>query len=327
MWLPALLLVPLLAPGSRLPGAMVFAFISAAVFHTALRADRRRRLVVLGALHLPLAFSTTLVWSEGPVLRFVAALHAAMLMVKLYDLHVGAAYGSVPSLGRTLLFLMDGFRFVERRVGPEADRHIQPRHLLQAAASLGVAAIALWYVSRIDWRDHPFLLEHTAKVLPLCFAMFSALALAIALCRLAGARILDFSHNPWIARTPAEFWRRYNLVLGQFFHEDVFRTAGGRRAPVRATLVTFAVSGVLHEALFTLAIGRIQGYQLAFFLLQGAAVAATLRLRPRGWKGVIGVAMTLSFNVVSSVLFFASAHALLPVYQRGLPDWLTAWQP
>jgi hypothetical protein len=33
----------------------------------------------------------------------------------------------------------------------------------------------------------------------------------------------------------------------------------------------------------------------------------------------------LTFNVASSVLFFASIHGLVPFYARGLPAWLEGW--
>ena len=38
-------------------------------------------------------------------------------------------------------------------------------------------------------------------------------------------------------------------------HEDVFKPLGGLRSPVRATLGTFAVSAVLHEFIFWIAVG------------------------------------------------------------------------
>lgn len=108
----------------------------------------------------------------------------------------------------------------------------------------------------------------------------------------------------------------------QFFYEDVFKPAGGLRFPVRATLVTFAFSALVHEYVFGIAIGRVQGYQTAFFLLQGVATAATVRVKVRGWTAALWFAGTFAFNLASSVLFFASTNAVLPFYSRGLPAWL-----
>jgi hypothetical protein len=66
----------------------------------------------------------------------------------------------------------------------------------------------------------------------------------------------------------------------------------------------------------------VQGYQTGFFLLQGVAVAATARIKARGWRAVPWTAATFGFNLLSSVLFFASMNGLVPFYARGLPAWL-----
>jgi hypothetical protein len=64
---------------------------------------------------------------------------------------------------------------------------------------------------------------------------------------LSGGVARDYMDNPFVARTPADFWRRYNRPMQQFFWEDIFKPVGGLRAPVRATLWVFAVSAVIHE--------------------------------------------------------------------------------
>jgi D-alanyl-lipoteichoic acid acyltransferase DltB (MBOAT superfamily) len=122
--------------------------------------------------------------------------------------------------------------------------------------------------------------------------------------------------NPFAARTPADFWKRYNRPAQQFLYEDVFKPLGGRRSPVRATLATFLVSAIIHEYVFDIAVGRVQGYQAAFFLIQGLAVAATLRVRPAGRAAVPWVVGTFAFNLATSVLFFASIGEVLPFYAR-----------
>ena len=86
-----------------------------------------------------------------------------------------------------------------------------------------------------------------------------------------------------------------------------------------ALLAVFVFSGLLHEYLFAAALGRVQGFQLAFFLLQGAAVALTLRVKP---DRTIGVGFTFTFNALTSILFFASVHGVVPFYEDGIPGWL-----
>jgi D-alanyl-lipoteichoic acid acyltransferase DltB (MBOAT superfamily) len=133
--------------------------------------------------------------------------------------------------------------------------------------------------------------------------------------------------NPFAARTSADFWRRYNRPVTQFLRENVFGPAGGRRSAVRGAVAVFVVSALVHEYVFSMAIGRVQGYQTAFFMIQGIAVAATLRARPRGAAAVAAVAATFAFNVASGVLFFASVNRVLPFYENAVPLWDERWRP
>jgi hypothetical protein len=94
---------------------------------------------------------------------------------------------------------------------------------------------------------------------------------------------------------------------------------------VRATLVTFAVSALVHEYVFGVLLGHVQGYQTLFFLLQGLGVAATIRIRPAGWRVCFGIGATWIFNLATSLLFFASVNGMFPFYSRGLPKWLAEW--
>ena len=107
-----------------------------------------------------------------------------------------------------------------------------------------------------------------------------------------------------------------------FFDEDVFLRVGGRKSPFRATMVAFAFSALLHEYLFAVPLGRVEGFQIAFFLIQGLVVAATRKLRPVGAWAVVGVGVTLAFNMATGLLFFASVGGVLPFYAEGRPWWL-----
>jgi hypothetical protein len=62
-----------------------------------------------------------------------------------------------------------------------------------------------------------------------------------------------------------------------------------------------------------------------FFLLQGSAVAATAKVKPRGGPAIPWVVGTFAFILLSSVLFFASWQGLGEFYAGGLPSWLLMW--
>src|SRR5262249_54993323 len=58
--------------------------------------------------------------------------------------------------------------------------------------------------------------------------------------------------HPYIARTPADFWRRWNISLSTWFRDYVYIPLGGSRATgarwARNILVTFLLSGLWHGA-------------------------------------------------------------------------------
>ena len=138
------------------------------------------------------------------------------------------------------------------------------------------------------------------------------------------ASTINANDGPFAARTPADFWRRYNRLMGQFLYEDFFKPLHGRRHPVRATLGVFAISGILHEYLFGIALGQVVGWQLLFFMVQGIATCLTLRIKPTGWKAFVWATCTLAFNIVSSVTFFASINNVVAIYHNSFPPWLNS---
>lgn len=83
----------------------------------------------------------------------------------------------------------------------------------------------------------------------------------------------------------------------------------------------FAICGPMHEYIFAVATADVRGCQIAYFMMQGVASAATVRLAPRSCWAAIAVIATLGFNTLAATLFFASANAVIPLYQDP-PAWL-----
>jgi hypothetical protein len=311
----------------RLAAAVVVAYGVATVTYPAILLPSRIGRGIVLAMCCAVLFSPCLVPPARPLLRFFAAVAAVMVVVKLYDLQLDGGRGSRPNLLPFASFLANPFSLVRRRLADEPRPAARENLLRLGRGVLGLSAgIALLMgLFHVDWEGYPFLVEHGSKVAAFYVGVISGLNAIAAVWRLSGGLARDYMDNPFAARTPADFWRRYNRPMHQFFWEDVFKPAGGVRAPIRTTLLVFAVSAVMHEYIFGIAIGRAQGYQTAFFLLQGAAAAATVRVKARGWRAVPWTAGTLGFNLVSSVLFFASMNGLVPFYSRGLPVWLGGW--
>ena len=268
--------------------------------------------------------SPWLIPTDAALLRFIASISAAVVAIKFIDVSLDARNGRVPTWSEYIEFLANPFTHVRRSLAHERRPHWQESlvTVTVASAACAIATALLLAIFRLDWSGVPFLAEHASKVVALMLAIASALTAAAGLWRLGGGTARDFMDRPFIARTPAEFWRRYNRNVHQFFWQDVFNGRRSRRAPIRTIFLVFALSALLHEFIFFAAIGQVQGYQTAFFLLHGLAAASTARVKVRGWLVLPWTAGTFAFNLLSSVLFFASIHEVVPFYSNGLPKWL-----
>lgn len=307
--------------------AFTSAFLAALLFFPALKLTRGKRAVVLAGLTAPIALSPLWIPLEVPVLRLFAAMIATALLLKLYDLHAARRQTLPPNFAGFVAFLPNLFSVVWRRLETEPDPTFH-QNLIQLSQNLWKTTVAVLFCAwlfRRDWSDVPFVVEHCAKALAFFLVLLPGSGLAVNLWRLAGGRARDFMDAPLLAATPAEFWRRYNRPAQQFFYEHVFKQAGARKSPVRATFFTFVVSALVHEYVFGISLGRVQGYQTLFFLLQGLGVVATVRVRPAGWRVWPWLGATWSFNLATSLFFFASMNGIFPFYSPGLPKWLAGW--
>lgn len=306
-----------------LAGFLVPYVVAAAAFPVLLRCGRFLWLLTCGTCVL-IVSSPWLIPADAPLVRFIASISAAVVAIKCIDAANDMQRGRAPTWNAFAAFLANPFTHVRRSLARERrpGRRESLLTVLAASTSCAAATALLWALFRVDWSDVPFLVEHAGKAAALMLAISAALGAAAGLWRLGGGTARDYMDRPFTARTPAEFWRRYNRNVHQFFWQDVFDGRRSRRAPMRSILLVFALSALLHELVFLAAIGEVQGYQTAFFLLQGLAAAATARTKVQGWRVIPWTAATLVFNLLSSVLFFASLHQVAPIYAQGLPHWL-----
>ncbi len=287
------------------------------------RISWRRPVLILSAtliLLLPI-----LLRPEMPFLRFLEACSALLVVFKMHDLHCSARYGSPPSWLDFFLFLLHPFTLVQRKLSeeprPSTGQNISC--LVRGMILSAVGFFAFRESMRSDLGVISFVVEYVAKTTSFYVLVYGIHEVVLALWRLPGWRGRAILTNIFTAPTPAEFWRRYNRWVGQAFYENVFKPMGGWKSPARATLVVFVITAVMHEYVFTVATGRLQGYQLSFFMLQGVAVLLTQRWKPKGWMAVLGVIGTLIFNLSSGTLFFASWCQILPWYSEAAPAWLS----
>jgi D-alanyl-lipoteichoic acid acyltransferase DltB (MBOAT superfamily) len=149
--------------------------------------------------------------------------------------------------------------------------------------------------------------------------------LNLGLWRLLGLRARrPVADNILLSRTPADFWRRWSWPIHLWLYRYVYQPCGGRRRHVRAVLVVFLVSGLLHEILAAVAIGRVTGHQTLYFMISAIGVLASptlLRLERFGLSGEIVMrGMTILFLAASATIMFASFGMILPIYHKHI--WL-----
>ena len=299
--------------------ALGLEFAIAATFIATLRWGTRARTVGLVLASATLLSVPLLVPPAARLERLLSAIAAALLALKLIDVHIGAIQGVRPTFGMYIRFLLNPFCFVQRRMEPARPRPFVWQRLGFSAVALTIVYALISSASAIAWPAVPFVFDHVVKATLFFLGVVTMFTLGATLVEALGGAAPAPVTRLWLARTPADFWRRYNRCLRLFFQENVFRYAGHWRSPARATLTVFVISGLLHEYAFSLAAGRLQGYQTGFFLLQMIAVVATLRLRVSGASAVFSAIATVGFLLTSSILFFLSLHGVVPFYTYLAP--------
>lgn len=106
--------------------------------------------------------------------------------------------------------------------------------------------------------------------------------IAIGAAQVMGFSLMDNFRQPYLARSVAEFWRRWHISLSTWFRDYLYIPLGGHGASQwrwqRNVLITFLVSGLWHGANWTFVIwGGLNG----LFLLVGART----KDQQRRWLG------------------------------------------
>jgi hypothetical protein len=294
--------------------AILVSFVAGNSFRLANNCLRGTRLLAWCVALLAVAAAPCLVPPAALVDRFVAALFSTAILVKLYDLFHQPERARQLSPAAHVLYLINWFWTVLPQKPPTVPR---PRDLLQLAFAVPatiVARAATVYVFHLDVANIPFLAEHCLKVTAIALTLIPLTNGLASLWRLLGGRALNPMGNLVTPSTPAEFWRRWNRPAQRFFEYYTFRRMVGMRHPTLGILTAFTISGLGHEYLFAITIGRVQGWQTLYFVLNGLAVAATYRLRPRGYLVPLCVAATIAFNLLASIIFCQSLTEIVPFY-------------
>jgi len=228
------------------------------------------------------------------------ALYAGCKWLSYGDARV---HGARPSVRQTLSYLlawpgMDARTFLDRRV--RADR---PAGSAWAAALVKtIVGIVLLSLAALDrWPMHPLLrgwLGMLGAILALHFGAFALLSLAW---RGAGVNAPPLMDRPLLSRSLGELWgRRWNTGFHVLVDRFVFRRTRSTLGAPGAVMLTFFVSGLIHDLVTSLPARAGYGLPTAYFTLQGfamlferSAVGQKLHLGRglRGWLFTLAVAM------------------------------------
>ncbi len=145
------------------------------------------------------------------------------------------------------------------------------------------------------------------------FGLFHLVALAW---QRAGVAAEPLMKSPLASTSLADFWgARWNTAFNKLVNDLAFRPLQRRGGAVLATLVVFAISGVIHEISISLPARGGYGFPLAYFLLQGAGVL--IQRSPFG--RAIGLGSGLRGWIFMAVFTAAPAYWLFhPVFVRNV---------
>lgn len=200
--------------------------------------------------------------------------------VSIYAGFKWATFALSPAARRASIAKAAGYLFLWTGVDAEAffgsrKRAEQPRwtELAWAADQTAIGFLLLFGIAPHFIASQPLFagwLTMTGVVSILHFGVSHFLSLAW---RRAGVNARHIMDKPLLARSLADFWgRRWNLAFRDLMHQFVFQPLVLQMGVAWATLAVFLVSGLIHDAVISLAAGAGFGLPTLYFLIQGVAV-------------------------------------------------------
>ncbi|KAI6690607.1 hypothetical protein NL676_027435 [Syzygium grande] len=243
-------------------------------------------------------------------LRLLSLLPAVLLLsflpLRLSSFHLG---------GPTVFFLVKP---------PREDKKAPGKSPKAALASVRLAVKVFILVSVLRAYEYRPRLHEYAILALYCVHMYLELELVLAICAVPASAALGLDlerqfDEPYLATSLQDFWgRRWNLMVSSILRSTVYdpvrrRLAplvGARPASLPATVAAFAVSGVMHEAIYYYITRARPTWEVTwFFVFHGNCVAAEVAAkrwvggRWRMHRAASGV-LTVAFVAVTGVRWF-----------------------
>jgi alginate O-acetyltransferase complex protein AlgI len=164
------------------------------------------------------------------------------------------------------------------------------------------------------------------------FSGYTDMARGIAL--LIGYEVPENFHEPYLSRSPQEFWRRWHITLSTWLRDYLYIPLGGSRGGVSRTrlnlLITMVLGGLWHGAAFTFVLwGVYHGTLLVTHRLLGPVLERLAPRTPGGQRAWRALCVVVTFHLVCLgwVLFRATDVGAALTYLSSLfvPGELPGW--
>ena len=134
-----------------------------------------------------------------------------------------------------------------------------------------------------------------------------------------GFDLMDNFRNPYLAKSPQEFWQRWHISLSTWLRDYLYIPLGGNRGgsakTYRNLILTMLLGGLWHGAAWTFVIwGAIHGAWLALHRLIGSGLKAR-GYHPRGGKFLGFVKILATFHAVCLCWLFFRAESASQAFE------------
>jgi len=168
---------------------------------------------------------------------------------------------------------MDAARFLSPDLEPRCSGSAMMKSAALATIRISLGALLIFAIA---WRvAEPLLvgwIGMVGMILMLHFGLFELVSIGWRALRVDAPPIMN---RPLRSTSVSDFWgRRWNAAFNDLAVRLVFRPVARHTTVFAATLIAFAVSGLIHELVISLPAGAGFGLPTAYFLIQGMGILA-----------------------------------------------------
>jgi hypothetical protein len=198
------------------------------------------------------------------------------------------------------------------------------REWITGALNLGAGCAIFWAAHWWFPESSPILMGWAGMIGVVLILHFGSFLLLSCFWRLRGVDALPLMNRPTVSTSLAEFWgRRWNIAFRDLTYQFLFRPLRPRLGAVGALVLSFVISGIIHDVVISLPAGGGYGGPTAFFAIQPAGILMERSSLGRavglglGWRGWLFTAAVLLLPV--RLLFHDPfIHKIVVPFMRAL---------